>query len=206
VKTVTTKRVPIDDLVPAPVNANKMDAETYQRLVAAMKTLGPNLQPVLVVPLGSTKYHIVDGHHRVEAAREAGYADILVAIADLDDAERALLGLSMNRMRGEVDLHVASEILTELVDDGMDAALLALAGFGDQELTALLASQTETEIPPADVDSDFDEPARVETPFLLEVTFKTRDDLKRVKRALKRAAGKGSDDLGAGLLRLVSGS
>lgn len=216
-KTVTVKRVAIADLVPAPVNANEMDPDTYASLVASMKLLGPDLQPPLVVPevgpgsaLDKTyqpgltgRYHIVDGHHRIDAAREAGYTDMLVAVADLDEGERSLLGLGMNRMRGNLNLTTASEVLTGLVDEGVDRALLVLSGFSEGETTTLLAAGTD-DGPTPELPPDDPEPDRPPAPFLLEVTFTSREDLKEVRRAIKRAAGKGRE-LAEGLLRLVRG-
>ena len=49
-------------------------------------------------------------------------------------------------------------------------------------------------------DTDSDAPAA--KPFSLEILFTNRDDLKRAKRALKKAAGK-TGDFAKGLLRLI---
>jgi ParB-like chromosome segregation protein Spo0J len=202
-KIVTVKRVMLDELVPSPINANVMSADVYERLVSSIKELGPDLQPPLVRMREDGRYDIVDGHHRIDAARAAGMHDLLVIIVDLSDEESKVLQLGMNRMRGELDLGLASTMIGELVELGTPMDVLMLAGFGEEELSALLAATRDD--PPEPTVLPEPEAPRPPAPFLLELTFENRTDLARARRALKRAAGKGNE-LSAGLLRMIDGT
>lgn len=201
-KTVNIQRVAIALLVPAPVNANRMTEEDHAALVRAMMHLGVDLQPPLVRPLPGGRYEIVDGHHRVEAAKQAGATHMLVAVCALTDEEAQLLGLGMNRVRGEIDLGVASDVLRVLVQNGANADLLALSGFNTEEMEALLAAhEDESPSPVASFDDEEETPTSLGQ-FVLEVAFDRKDDMGKVRRAVKRAAGKGGT-LAQGLLRLI---
>ncbi len=50
-----------------------------------------------------------------------------------------------------------------------------------------------------------EEPPAAPKPFALELRFDTREELARVKRSLKKAAGKGQK-LEAGLMRIIDGA
>jgi hypothetical protein len=171
-----------------------------------MTVLGPNLQPPLVRP-SETKgtYVIVDGHHRVAAALGAGHEAMLVVVADMNAEEADLIPVGMGNLRGELDLGLTADVVVAALQDGVDrGAILTLSGFTDEELDALIrATQPETEDPLTPAMEPKEE--RPPNPFLLELTFATRDDLGRVKRALKRAAGKGGT-LEDGLLRILAGA
>jgi ParB family chromosome partitioning protein len=198
---VTIQRIPLDKLVPAPLNANKMPPEVYARLVNAMRKLGGDLQPVLARALPDGMFEIVDGHHRVASAREVGFTDVLCVVSDLTEDEARVLGLGMNRVRGELDLGLASDILVGL-PDSVTKEILELSGFSDEELTALLEAGVTHEPDPM---GDAMEPEPAPTPagkFVLELEFQERAQLTKVRRELRRAAGKGGT-LAAGLLTIL---
>ena len=222
-RNVTVQRIPIDQIIRAPINANHMAKEVYEKLRDAMLVLGTSdLQPLLVAPRADGKFDLIDGHHRLDAGVELGATDILCVVADLPEGARKLLGLGMNRLRGEVDLKEASTILQDVerlltgVEDGLNTgtlvtgtfeAELALSGFSSDELVSLLdaGDSKEEEIQPeANLGLD-EEPKGPPKPFLLELTFGTRADLNKVKRKLRHAAG-ASKDLSEGLLRIVEGA
>lgn len=223
-RTVKVQRVPVDKIVRAAVNANHMAKEVYERLREAMRALGtPDLQPLLVTLRDDGMFDLIDGHHRLDAAVELGAVDVLCVVAELPEGARKLLGLGMNRLRGEVDLKEAADILQEVermltgVEDGLQTGELltgsyvgdlALAGFGDDELVSLLDAgkghEDEAIHPEADLGLD-DGSKPPPKPFLLELTFGTRADLNKVKRKLRHAAGE-SKDLSEGLLRIVEGA
>lgn len=135
--------VPVGKLHPSPKpNSNKMEPAEFDLLVAGMKAFGC-VQPLLVRPRPEAKpaaaeYEIVDGQHRWRAAKQAGLAKVLVVVAHTDDQVSALLGLSLNRLRGETDLTVASEVLVELASLGWSLDKLSLSGFQPDELSGLL--------------------------------------------------------------------
>ena len=128
----------VGDLHPSPKpNANKMEAAQFDLLVLGMKAHGC-VQPLLVRPSAKGKYEIVDGHHRWRAAQAAGLAKVLAVIAHTDDQVSAVLGLALNRLRGETDMVVASDILIDLAGLGWTLEKLSLTGFLPDELSGLL--------------------------------------------------------------------
>lgn len=212
---INIQELPIDQLEEDPDNANAMSEEHFAALVEVVGRVGM-LQPVLVRkpdvmprPPAKPKYKIIDGHHRVRAARAAGLTAVACVIATSDVASAKILQLGMNRLRGEMDLAGVARVFESLHADGFGIDELALTGFGASEISDLLDSlQERNEEDILDgalggTDDASNEPP-VARPFILEVAFATKEELQRVKRALKRAAAGG--DMGEGLVNLVDGN
>lgn len=191
-------------IVDAPRNANRMDDVRWVKLREAIKADG-FLQPVLVRELAGGKYEIVDGHHRTRAARELGLSHLpaIVFDASVKNAEAARIAIAMNRLRGELRLGEVAEIFAQLLDDGMEVEQLIATGFSADEVDALISAANDTgeEISASMTAVEPRDDDEVIKPWLLEVPFGSKSDLDKVKRAVKRAAGKGGD-LALGLLRL----
>lgn len=206
-----TIKIRVDELKPNRYkNPNKMEPDRYVLLVAAIRRFG-FLQPVLVrhvpdsnVPEASF-YEIIDGHHRVNAAKEVGLVEVACvdATGKTDEEVQALM-VSMNRNRGELDLAIVAAGMVDLTQSGWSIDDLAVTGFTTQEIEDLLASTkigTEDILdqpiaPPEDDGQDGDDP------FVLEISFASKDDMVACRKALKRAAGKGGD-LGRGLIKAL---
>lgn len=199
--------VDIGVLTEPSANPNHMDSASFDLLVEAIKRVG-FLQPVLVRELPDGTLVIVDGVHRVRAAKAAGLAQVSAVVVDTDEAQAAILQIGMNKMRGELNLSQVSEAMAALVLEGYPLADLTLTGFSSEEVDDLLAMNGKRDgddplddpppMPPDDV------PA-VDRPFALELTFTTATDLKKARRGLKKAIGKGGN-IGDGLLRLLEGA
>jgi ParB-like chromosome segregation protein Spo0J len=200
------RRILLDELVDAPVNANRMDPATYDMLVQATM-LGRDLQPILVVPRDDGRYDIVDGHHRRNAARDAGYEDILAVVRPLDVSTVRALRLGMNRTRGTVDLGIARDEILALANEGWEVAQMALAGFQPAEVEDLIRSaSTAVESALADAAGaaadDAAEQDKAPRPFVLEITFDDKASYVLCRRKLRKAAGK-NGDLARGLLSVL---
>ncbi len=188
--------VTIASLHENPENTNVMDEVDYRQLVANIKEVG-FLQPILVVdgPSDGT-YQIVDGHHRARAAKEAGLETVLAVMWDGSEEMRIAVSLGMNRLRGDVDLARAAAAIHTLVEQGWDEEALKLTGFDDKELKALLeATSSKDDISLDDVGNLFsgtdlepEDDEKPPRPFILELTFSNGTALKKVKKALKKAA------------------
>lgn len=208
VRGMRSMQVALGALVASPQNANVMSAEKYAALVESIRVVG-FVVPLLIKPLeeGSNKYLIVDGHHRTKAAHELGLVDVPAVVLEGDEDPR-IVALAVNRLRGETDLAVASLIIAELVDDGLEPIDLTITGFSQKEIDELLAathSPDEVELEDlegAEVPAEVGSP--VARPYLLDLTFRSKEDLASARKALRKAAGKGGD-LADGLLRLVRG-
>lgn len=197
-------KVRVEHLVPRYAtreeNPNKLDDERFEMLKAAIKEEG-FLQPILVTRIDEARYQIEDGHHRYWGALEHGMPEI-TAVFKQEHPERAkLLGIGMNRLRGEVDLTAAAAVITEAqaVLALSDAELSMLTGFTASELSALLDTTADASDILDDGVGDLEEEddAEVKAEFVLEVVFTDRDAFKLAKRKLRKM-GKG--DLAAGLL------
>lgn len=202
-------RVRESDLIEDPANPNKMTKDEFAALCANVKEHG-FWQPILVKIIkggGDVGYQIVDGHHRARAAWAAGYEMIPALVWDGTEEMRRAFAVGMNKIRGELDLGEVSAIVQDLAENGWSKADMAVTGFTDDELDALLKAaqpeNTEDVLAGSSPNSDEDDsPPAKPRPHVLELTFGSADDLKKAKRALRRAAGKGKE-LGDGLLVLL---
>lgn len=207
-----TEEIPLDQLHPALRNANVMDADKLVALVEAFKEARekgrPIDQPILARPRynnpAESGYEIVDGHHRVEAARRAGYDRLPTIWRVMTDEEAARVAIALNRIRGELDLSIVGEIFAELSEEGVDPALLSGCGFSQAEVDSLIESAThhpdEDELPP-----EMEGKPEKKTPedrevWEFNVVFAARKDRDRVRRSARKL---GAGDHATGLVRLV---
>lgn len=186
------------------VDPNKLDDERLAGLKALMQLRGA-LQPLLVnkMPKG---YLIIDGHHRFWMAQELGWSELICVVISVPETEARALSLAMNRLRGELDMTLSAEVIRDvLIESGWDTSNLSInTGFTVEEVEALVNQAKtfeETELGDVGTDVPPDEAPR-DKPFILEVSFATKDQLRLVRRKLKKAAGK-SRDLGIGLLQVL---
>lgn len=197
------QNIAVDLLMEATDNPNSMDEQQLSMLETAIKKVG-FLQPVLVRPLTAGRYEIVDGHHRVKAARRLGYTDLpCVVLNESDDAKAVALRIGMNRLRGELNLAAVARAVDGLVDAGWSMDDLALTGFNPDEVDDLLESlklQDEDDVLGQKIEGPEADDGPPD-PFVLEITFSDRDEFKRAKAGLKRASG--GKDLSRGLMRLL---
>lgn len=189
------------------------------------------LQPILVAPRGGVgwwhdgsddghddcvpdtvcvhaEFDVVDGAHRTKAARELGWGTIDAVVRVMTPEEVLAYRVGMNRNRGRIDLAAAALIVQDLTLKGWSAEELVITGFSAGELSDLAASHHATD---ADLMADAasatvedDAPAANPRPFVLELTFPTSKELARVKRLLRKAAGKGNS-MEHGLVTVLEG-
>lgn len=198
--------VPLDIVVNAPRNPNKLDIYRFDALKAGIATEG-FLQPILVRDIGSDgKVEIIDGHHRVESARLAGLTKLPAIIIKCDDKKAAQLSISMNRLRGDLDLGEVSILFDELHVAGVSAEDLAMTGFTPIEVEALLdaAQKSVDEDMPAAFDKAPESPSTSPEAFTLELEFTDKKEMGRAKRKLQKIAGQDMP-LGDALLIIMDG-
>lgn len=205
-RTVGQKQIKITDCREDAENANRMDDSMLATLSAAIGRYGFQ-QPALVRAFEDGSYRIIDGHHRIRAAKSLGWDAIPAIVVECDDNEARVLQLGMNRLRGEVDLTAAARQIAELFEAGWAMPEVLLSGFSAEEVDALLRSTHAPDNDPLDATllgatRDAEEPAP-DRVWALELSFASKADLDRAKKALRRAAGKGGE-LGDGLLRLIA--
>jgi hypothetical protein len=196
-------------------NPNKMTDVEFALLKEAMsKSSGGDeiLQDLLVVRHGADNgvidYEVVDGAHRLEAARELGWETIMCKVVlESDGWDRARIvayRLGLNRNRGRVDLGMAAAIVTDLKMDGWSVTDMVVTGFTADEIAELTQRQDDEASLLADAGATDveDDASPADKPFVLEIAFRDRDEFKLCKRKLLKAAGK-TKELSRGLLAVL---
>ena len=101
-KRLGPRTVPLEDLLPHPLNANVMSEDLREKLKAHIKRTGR--YPFVVVrphPEDPGKYQVLDGHHRVAILRELGHTEARCDVWDVNDRETNLLLATLNRLEGQ---------------------------------------------------------------------------------------------------------
>lgn len=122
--------VPTDSLKPASYNPRIVNAKDFESLQKSIDQFGW-AEPICV---NKRSGNIVGGHARWQAAKALGLSPVPVIYVDLDDAHERSLNIALNKISGEFDNDMLSELLLDL-----DADMLELTGFNDDELAALSA-------------------------------------------------------------------
>ncbi len=112
------RMVPLDDLLPHPLNSNVMTEDLQAKLKAHIKRTGR--YPFLVVrphPEQEGKYQVLDGHHRVAILRELGHTEARCDVWEVDDREAKLLLATLNRLQGQDVPARRAQLLHELLGE-----------------------------------------------------------------------------------------
>jgi ParB/RepB/Spo0J family partition protein len=88
-----------------PWNCNTMTDEEMGSLEKSLASEGVlNMAPVMVRPLKQANvYQIVDGEHRVNAAKRLGWSSIPCIVAELDDRQAKRMCLALNLVHGNAN-------------------------------------------------------------------------------------------------------
>tara|TARA_R110002020_G_scaffold240290_3_gene453050 strand:+ start:7793 stop:8530 length:738 start_codon:yes stop_codon:yes gene_type:complete len=98
------------------VNARYFPAETMHRLTSNVKNSG-HLESVPLVYEEDGKDYIISGHHRVQAAKDAGLQNILVMVAQPEDKDDIVSKqLAHNELTGIDDKTILSELFNSIKD------------------------------------------------------------------------------------------
>ena len=172
-------------------NPNHMEPEKYALLVNAISQEG-FLQPILVTPMEDGRLRIEDGHHRWWAAKQVGLPQVSVSIKKTGAERAMLLGIGMNRLRGELDLGTTADII-RAVQESLSLEMpevSMLTGFTAEELETLLSdSNTPEEILEEGAGSMQDIEVEEGKTYLLEISFSDREEFKLAKRKLRKLGG-----------------
>ncbi|MEK7315383.1 MAG: ParB/RepB/Spo0J family partition protein [Candidatus Eisenbacteria bacterium] len=112
------RQIPLDDLVPHPLNSNVMSTEYREKLLAHVRRTGR--YPFLVVrrhPTEVGKFQVLDGHHRIGILRELGHTEARCDCWDVDDREAKLLLATLNRLEGQDQPLRRAQLLHELLGE-----------------------------------------------------------------------------------------
>ena len=157
--TVKLEQVPIDKLVPYARNARTHSKEQIAQLRASLREFG-FVSPAVI----DSKYNILVGHGRVQAAREEGYKTIPCVFAEnLTDTQKRAYILADNQLALNAgwDEEMLSVELSDLKDESFDLSLL---GFDEKDLEKLMAGPDDG----GAQDDDFDLSAALEKASFVE--------------------------------------
>lgn len=135
---IAPRMIPLDDLVPHPLNANVMSEELREKLRAHIKRTGR--YPFLVVrphPEQPGKYQVLDGHHRVAILRDLGHTEARCDVWEVDDREAKLLLATLNRLQGQDVPIRRAQLLHELLGEMSMEDLAGLLPESDKQLEDL---------------------------------------------------------------------
>ncbi len=78
--------------------------------------------------------NIVGGHQRYKVLMALGYKEIDCVVLDIDEQKEKALNVALNKITGEFDIPMLTDLLRDLNEDGFD---VSLTGFDAAELDAL---------------------------------------------------------------------
>lgn len=204
------KYVLLSRIRPTKRNPNSMDEASFQRLKLGIQELG-FVQPLVVLRVygdPNADFEMADGHHRGRALQELDYQAAPVVVASSwSEAQQIIARIALNKNRGELNLTAVAEDVSFLhTDMGINVEELVATGYSESELTDMIAAMaTDLDTPrPSDIAgttvTTSETGAVNPRPFLLELSFASKDQRKAVRDALKRAGG---GDMTVGLLSLA---
>lgn len=100
--------------------------EQFEELIASIKTHGFTV-PILVSPRGDGTYTLIDGEHRIAAAKELGMKKVPAVITQGDEKKINLLNILANTARGTQNPMDVAEALKRAYDSGATIKELAAA-------------------------------------------------------------------------------
>jgi len=110
-------------------NPNIQTTSIFKALVESVKQFG-FIDSVLVREIEPEVYEIIDGEHKLQAAKELGYTKILIDnLGKISEGDAKSLTLIMNNTRGSDDVLKRAEILKQL-DEGQ----LSLIPFDKEQI------------------------------------------------------------------------
>jgi hypothetical protein len=195
-----TVLVPYASLNPAKYNPRKISPRQLDALKEGIKKHG-FLDPIVVQRQGMT---IVGGHQRYRSAKEIAVEagtevpDLPCIVIDITDREAKKLNISLNKVGGEFDKDLLSELLQDLHRDEPFTELDSLS-MGFDDLSSLLESSN------IDLGSGSEggtQPTPTTRAPSLSLDFETKEQRDLVKAALAKEAKK-DEPTGATLARVL---
>lgn len=214
-----TVDIDLDFLSASPKNPNTMRSARYESLKEAILLEGFQV-PILVREAADCGYdisgthEIIDGHHRTRAVDELSTAGALprtipALVVKADDTKAKRMAIAMARLRGEPNLGVVMELVSELAKTMAEDDIGNYVGYSEEAIAEIIAmaEEVEAEAPELELD-DLQTPPPAEEPrtrpWELILTFSDRKQYQKARRALRKAAGPDST-FEDGLLRLIEG-
>ena len=154
------QKIPASKLKAAAYNPRKDlkpgDAE-YEKLRRSIEEFG-YVEPVI---WNQRTGNIVGGHQRFKVLVALGYDEVDCVVVDLDEQREKALTVALNKISGEFDIPLLTDLLRDLNEDGFDATL---TGFDVVEMEELFKEKTSGKVKEDNFDAD-KAVAEIETPI-----------------------------------------
>ena len=129
------EKIEISKLNPAKYNPRKDlkpgDTE-YEKLKRSMSEFG-YVEPII---WNKRTGNIVGGHQRYKILKDLKYQDAECVVVDLDDAHEKALNVALNKISGEFDIPLLTDLLKDLSANDFD---VSLTGFDENEISDLFS-------------------------------------------------------------------
>lgn len=124
--------IPIDDIQPNEWNPNEQDEKVFASLVENIRDVGLD-QPILVRPVSTGGYQVVDGEHRYRACIELGFKEIPCVIAEDYDVDKAKFQtVRHNVIRGKMNPEKFIKLYEDMAKKHGDKATKDMMAFSDE--------------------------------------------------------------------------
>lgn len=181
------KLVPVEKIKPNDWNPNEMDPELFNRLVRDIEETG-FLQTITVAPYNNPDepeidFIILDGEHRWEAMRQAGFSHVPVVVARgvKDEADMIGVTVRMNKIRGRNNIKKLVAAMERVARERELSEAADLFIMEDDEFEELIRQHREMITDP-DLRQEFDR-------RVASGEVKTVEDLTRILNELFRTYG-----------------
>ena len=127
------RKIPTEKLNPAKYNPRKNlkpgDPE-YEKLKRSITEFG-YVEPII---WNKRTGNIVGGHQRYKVLLELGYKEVNCVVLDIDEQKEKALNVALNKITGEFDIPLLTDLLKDINDSGFD---VSLTGFDADEIDIL---------------------------------------------------------------------
>jgi DNA modification methylase len=127
------EKIPASKLNPAAYNPRKdlkPGDKEYEKLKRSIKEFG-YVEPIV---WNKRTGNIVGGHQRYKVLLELGYKEVNCVVLDIDEQKEKALNVALNKITGEFDMPLLTDLLKDINDSGFD---VSLTGFDADEIDIL---------------------------------------------------------------------
>jgi len=135
------QKIKIEKLIPALYNPRKnlqKNDKEYQKIEQSIREFG-YVDPIIV----NKDMTIIGGHQRYKVLADIGYKEIDCVIVDLPKNKEKALNIALNKISGEWDMSLLSDLLSDLMEDDFN---IEITGFDFEEIEEMTKKNSITDI------------------------------------------------------------